>query len=76
MQSRLAASNIQMVDFEGFVVDRFGQDGMRKLHGFEATLGRGHLNYRGNCVYGDILAGVIEFALASNLSRQRPIERR
>jgi hypothetical protein len=72
MQSRLVASNIQMVDFEGIVVDRFGQDGMRKLHGFEATVGRGHLNYRGNRVYGEILADVIESALANRPSLRRP----
>lgn len=71
MQSRLAASNIQMVDFEGTVVDRFGQDGMRKLHGFEATLGRGHLNYRGNRIYGEILAEMIDAALASHPPRPR-----
>jgi hypothetical protein len=70
MKARLAASNIQMVDFEGIVVDRFGQDGMYKLHGFETKLGRGHLNYHGNRVYGEILAGVIDSALASQPSQR------
>jgi hypothetical protein len=69
MKARLAASKIQMVDFEGIIVDRFGSDGMRELYGFEASLGRGHLNYHGNRVYGEILAGVIQSALASRPSR-------
>jgi hypothetical protein len=71
MKARLAASNIQMVDFEGIIVDRVGQDGMRKLHGFEAALGRGHLNYRGNRIYGEILAETIESALAAHPSQRR-----
>jgi hypothetical protein len=66
MKARLATSNIQMVDFEGVIADRFGHEGMRKLHGFDATLGRGHLNYQGNQAYGELLASTIESALMSH----------
>ena len=72
MKARLAASNIQMVDFEGIVVDRFGEDGMYKLHGFESKVGRGHLNYRGNRIYGEILAGVIDSALENRAPQRMP----
>ncbi|MBX9829327.1 MAG: hypothetical protein K2Y27_30605 [Xanthobacteraceae bacterium] len=70
MEARLGASNIQMVDFEGIIVDRLGRDEMRKLHGFETTLGRGHLNYRGNRIYGEVLAETIGTALVSHPLRR------
>jgi hypothetical protein len=67
MRAKLEAAGLGFVDLDARVVAKVGRDGVAPLHGFGAALGSGHLNVRGNRVYGEILAEI----LAPQLSRFR-----
>jgi hypothetical protein len=66
MRTRLNAAGIQLVDFDGLVAAKVGADNVANLHGFRDRIGGGHLNVKGNRVYGEVLAQVIAEALANH----------
>lgn len=60
IDTHLRQAGLQFVDLEWLLYRKAGPNYVRDLHGFGASGGRGHLNRRGNRVYGEIFADLIE----------------
>ena len=57
---RLAAFDIQFVDIDGFLADKFGSPTeAHKVYGFGHRVGSGHLNLFGHRIYAELLAQTI-----------------
>jgi hypothetical protein len=63
IRAEIEGAGLQFVDLDARVVAAVGPDHEAELYGFGANLGAGHLNARGNRVYGEIFADVIGRAL-------------
>jgi hypothetical protein len=63
IRTKFEAAGLQFVDLDARVVARVGRGGVSELYGFGPSLGYGHLNVKGNRVYGEILAETIRAAL-------------
>jgi hypothetical protein len=63
IRAEIEGAGLQFVDLDARVVAAVGADHQAELYGFGANLGAGHLNAKGNRVYGEIFADVIGRAL-------------
>jgi hypothetical protein len=63
IRAEIEGAGLQFVDLDARVVAAVGADHEAELYGFGANLGAGHLNAKGNRVYGEIFADVIGRAL-------------
>jgi hypothetical protein len=63
IRAQVEGAGLQFVDLDARVVAAVGADHEAELYGFGANLGAGHLNAKGNRVYGEIFADVIGRAL-------------
>lgn len=68
IKSHVENAGLRFADLDGRLVEKVGRAGIASLHGFGLSLGGGHLNEKGNAVYGEVLAEVIEEALAQTPS--------
>jgi hypothetical protein len=59
IRAQVEGSGLKFVDLDARVVAAVGADHEAELYGFGANLGAGHLNAKGNRVYGEIFADVI-----------------
>jgi hypothetical protein len=66
---RFGGAGIAVVDLDAELVRRVGAGSIGELYGFGLSIGGGHLNVRGNRIYGEIMAVEIEGALDA---RTRP----